>query len=261
MARNLNYQEGMYFNDRSNYAKGGTFTAYNTASAGSYAIGSFWCPGGDGGKSASTSTLTSCDVWGALYTWETAMSFDGKGGWTEITNKYNNGGRADSENSKFNHGRSANGSGDSGRGICPPSWHVLTDNEWGIILDAMEGNGTGTDHQTGAAGYLGTNASMHAKSKCTCSSSPAGCNDDTNVSWYYSVKQGDDLYGFRVLPAGLRNYDGSNFNYRGHSAYFWSSSAYDGTYAWYRLFYYTNATVNRGYYARSYGFSVRCIRD
>jgi hypothetical protein len=69
-------------------------------------------------------------------------------------------------------------------------------------------------------------------------------------------------YGFRVLPAGYRNYDGSNFYNRGNNAFFWSSSAYSATNAWNRYFNYNNATVNRNNNNnRSYGFSVRCIRD
>jgi hypothetical protein len=64
-----------------------------------------------------------------------------------------------------------------------------------------------------------------------------------------------------VLPAGYRNNSGSNFNNRGYNTYFWSSSAYSATNAWYREFNYNNATVNRGNPNRSYGFSVRCIRD
>jgi uncharacterized protein (TIGR02145 family) len=69
------------------------------------------------------------------------------------------------------------------------------------------------------------------------------------------------VYGFRVLPAGRRNNDGSNFNNRGSNTYFWSSSAYSSTNAWIRRFNYSNATVNRNNYNRSYGLSVRCIRD
>jgi uncharacterized protein (TIGR02145 family) len=68
-------------------------------------------------------------------------------------------------------------------------------------------------------------------------------------------------YGFRVLPAGYRNNDGSNFNNRGTNAWFWSSSANSPTNAWNREFNYNNGNVNRNNNNRSNGFSVRCIRD
>ena len=252
MAQNLNYQTGLTHQTESRQpttSYGGQITAL---------IGNFWCPGGVNGSSATYSTLASCDVWGALYSWETAMSFDGKGAWAE--NATYNTGAASATNSQFNHGRSSSGSGTSGRGICPPNWHVPTDNEWGIVLDGMESSTGSTVHQNASAGWIGTNAGSRGKSVCTCASN--GCNNDTDVSWYYySSNQGTDVYGFRVLPAGSRNANGSNFNNRGNTAYFWSSSAYDSLYAWYRYFAYNYATVRRYYTTRSNGFSVRCIRN
>ena len=254
MAQNLNYQTGLTHQTNSNLPStnsGGQITAL---------IGNFWCPGGVNGSSATYSTLASCDVWGALYSWETAMSFDGKGAWAE--NATYNTGAADAEGSKFNHGRSSSGSGTSGRGICPPNWHVPTDFEWGVILDGMESSSNSTVHQTasGSNTWYGTDAGSRGKSKCTCSAN--GCNNDTDVSWYNdSSTQGTDVYGFRVLPAGYRNSNGSNFYNRGGSAFFWSSSAYNSSDAWTWHFNYDHATVYRFYTHRSHGFSVRCIRD
>ena len=78
MAENLNYQVGMTFNQQSNQANGQPFTSTEN---GVPAIGSFWCPAVAGATvSADKNT---CTVYGALYTWETAMSPDGKGTWDE----------------------------------------------------------------------------------------------------------------------------------------------------------------------------------
>jgi uncharacterized protein (TIGR02145 family) len=190
------------------------------------------------------------------------MSFDGKGGWTEIAGKYNNGGAANADNSKFNHGRSSSGLGDSGRGICPEHWHVPTDFEWGIILDGLEGGGTA--HQNASdTDYKGTYAGKYGKSTCTTTSSSGAGVDDTHAYWYYNTDdtKGTDKYGFRVLPAGRRNYSGSNFYRRGILAFFWSSSAYSDVRAWIRSFGYAEARVARSSARRSNGFSVRCIRD
>ncbi|MDR0691687.1 MAG: hypothetical protein LBF69_01470 [Prevotellaceae bacterium] len=249
MAQNLNYQKDLTWQANSNQPTttfGGQVTAL---------IGHFWCPGRSG---VTTSAKASCDVWGALYSWETAMSFDGKGAWTE--NATYNTGAANAAGSKFNHGRTSSGSGTGGRGICPPNWHVPTDHEWGIVLDGMESGG-GTAHQNASnIGYYGTNAGSRGKSKCTCTS--GDCSSDTDVSWYYSSSnQGTDVYGFRGLPAGYREYNGSSFTNRGNHAIFWSSSANGSSNAWRRDFNYTYATVRRYLNYRSNGFSVRCIRD
>jgi uncharacterized protein (TIGR02145 family) len=254
MARNLNYQKNLTW--QANADKPTT-----TAGQDLGLIGSFWCPGGYS-STTTTSTRESCDVWGALYSWETAMSFDGRGSWSENTT-YNTG-AANAANSKFNHGRTASGSGTGGRGICPPNWHVPTDNEWGIILDGMEDGGTSTIHQTtNSTGYIGTYAGKYGKSTCTTASSSGAGVDDTHAYWYYNAETttGTDQYGFRVLPSGGRDYSGSAFYNRGNRAFFWSSSAYDGTVAWSRAFHYSMATVYRNYDVRSYGLSVRCIRD
>jgi uncharacterized protein (TIGR02145 family) len=255
MARNLNYQTGLTFQKYADSPS--TATGSNTA-----LIGHFWCPGGYSSPAA-ISTRASCDVWGALYSWETAMSFDGKGTWTESPSTYNTG-AANSAAAKVNHGRTANGSGRGGRGICPPNWHVPTDNEWGIILDGMESDG-GTAHQDASgSGFFGTYAGKYGKSACALSGSLGAGVDDTHAYWYYNNEdtKGTDAYGFRVLPSGLRYNDGSIFANRGNTTFFWSSSAYDGWYAWLRYFYYNDARVYRYYgYNRSYGLSVRCIKN
>ena len=41
----------------------------------------------------------------------------------------------------------------------------------------------------------------------------------------------------------------------------WSSTEYDSNYAWLRLLLYSNGVVGRNDYNKTYGFSVRCLRD
>jgi uncharacterized protein (TIGR02145 family) len=259
MARNLNYQEGLAWYAESKSPSTGTGSNKDLR-------GVFWCPGGYS-SSTGTSSTYSCEVWGALYAWETAMMLDGKGSWTEAPTSTHNTGAANAEGSKTNQGRKAStGSDYGGRGICPVNWHVPTDNEWGKILDAMEANGTGTgvNHQNAASSdWYGTYAGKYGKSTCTTASSSGAGVDDTHAYWYYNTEatKGTDQYGFRVLPSSGRNYNGSNFGGRGSYAYFWSSSVYSDVYVWIRTFYYGQATVHRGYGNRSYSFSVRCIRD
>jgi uncharacterized protein (TIGR02145 family) len=109
-------------------------------------------------------------------------------------------------------------------------WHVPTDDEWQLLIDAADGE---------------DEAGNKLKAK-------EGWTDDGN---------GTDDFGFRVLPAGYRNATGSGFVYRGFYAYFWSSSAYSASHAWYRRFGYSYARVNRNNTSRSFGYSVRLIKN
>jgi uncharacterized protein (TIGR02145 family) len=255
MAQNLNYQKGLTFNERSDMANGQPFT---TAGSGSATIGSYWCPGVLGDQ---VSTKEGCDIWGgALYAWETAMSLDGKvsGSWSDGTSSYTASGNASAMT--HNHGRADEaGATTGGRGICPPGWHVPTDAEWGLLLDKMEDSGSA--HSGSGTGLIGAVAGKNAKATATCASGSGNCTTDTDPSWQYnSSTVGEDTYGFRVLPAGYRSFNGSTLTNRGVGAHYWSSSAVSAANAWYRTFYYNEARANRANNTRSYGFSVRCVR-
>jgi uncharacterized protein (TIGR02145 family) len=66
---------------------------------------------------------------------------------------------------------------------------------------------------------------------------------------------------FGAVPAGYREYTGSQFNRRGLNTPIWSSSVGSSSAAWYREFNYNNAQVNRNLNYRSFGFAVRCVRE
>jgi uncharacterized protein (TIGR02145 family) len=257
MAQNLNYQKDLTWQVNANQPS--TVTGQDTT-----LIGHFWCPGGST-STVTASTLSGCDVWGALYSWETAMMVDGK--WTSDAQQSSSWsepatyGTNRTSGNMQNHGRSGSGAVSDGRGICPENWHVPADEEWGDILNTMESAAGAPTHNTEVA-YLGIDAGERGKAGCTCSHIDEKCATDSEAKWRYDEKrQGVDFYGFRVLPAGYRNYNGSYFNNRGIETYFWSSSAYSGPKAWSRTFTYNYANVLRYFTYRSFGFSVRCIRD
>jgi uncharacterized protein (TIGR02145 family) len=246
MAQNLNYQKDLTWQTSSKEPS--TVIGYDTA-----LIGHFWCPGGSG---ATTSTLGCCDVWGALYSWETAMSLDGKGTWSDSHSSYCTG-AASTTNCKQNWGRTATSSGTGGRGICPENWHVPTDFEWGVILDGMESKSSKA-HQnaSGWDTYYGSNAGSRGKAACT------GTISDTQVNWVNnSSNNGTDAYGFRVLPAGRRTDTDLTFSYRATYGFFWTSSVRSTSTAAVRYFIYNQTKVNRNSYYRAMGHSVRCIRN
>ena len=81
-----------------------------------------------------------------------------------------------------------------------------------------------------------------------------------STSGWYSNGNGSDAYGFSALPGGYRSSSGS-FYYLGYNGYWWSSDECSSSYAWYRNLYYDDGQVYRGYYAKAYGFSVRCLKN
>jgi uncharacterized protein (TIGR02145 family) len=66
--------------------------------------------------------------------------------------------------------------------------------------------------------------------------------------------------GFTGLPGGIRGSNGT-FDVIGNFGVWWSSSEYGATDAWYRSLYYTSGYATSYYASKTYGFSVRCLRD
>jgi len=120
-------------------------------------------------------------------------------------------------------------SGGTVRGVCPEGWHLPNDDEWNTLVSTVGGIST------------------------------AGTKLKSTSGWY-SSGSGTDSYGFGVLPAGTR-YCSGIFSSAGYDAYFWSSTEYSSSYAYYWDFYYYYEYVTRDDYDKIYGYSVRCLRD
>jgi len=118
------------------------------------------------------------------------------------------------------------------QGICPSGWHLPTDAEWTTLTTFLGGESV-------AGGKMKEAGTLHWASPNT---------GATNES------------GFTALPGGDRSSNGSFYDLT-YYAYFWSSSEYSSSYAWYRYLYYDNDDVYRGYGSKTYGFSVRCVQD
>ena len=140
-------------------------------------------------------------------------------------------------------GNTANGCGDGKdcnlgnvkvRGLCPGGWHLPSRDEWNTLLTAAGGEKI--------AGIM--------------LKSTEGWNDkDDGTSG-----NGSDAYFFSALPAGGRNYDG-NFSNEGDCAYFWSSTEYTSYSAYFMGLYFSFDSAYLGYFPKSIGFSVRCLKD
>jgi uncharacterized protein (TIGR02145 family) len=130
------------------------------------------------------------------------------------------------------------------QGICPPGWHVPSDEEWKILegtVDSQYGVGDPVWDHMEERGY------------------DAGKNMKSTSGWN-SVNNGTDLYGFTALPGGFRYTDGS-FYYLGNYGYWCSSTEISGSYALRRYLYFNSDDVHRYYYWKTSGFPLRCLKD
>jgi uncharacterized protein (TIGR02145 family) len=254
-AENLNYQKDLVFNQSSDVANGVPFT---TAENGTPAIGSFWCPAIS--NAVASTDKNTCGVYGALYTWETVMMVDGKwadeppssSAWVEtwVSSNYFALGTAPSSGNKgnINNARAT-------RGICPTGWHVPTDYEWAVLLDAVDVANTTYTLQTGN-GEWGTDAGVKLKSSSTYLGADPG-----NGRWLDAASRGDDAWSFSAVPAGCRAHLGQSFIDRGTVSYFWTSSCSAKNIAIRRYLLYNSSGVTRMYNSRSYTANIRCVRN
>lgn len=117
--------------------------------------------------------------------------------------------------------------------LCPKGWHVPTDDEWTILTD-----------------YLGTDSVAGGMMK-----------EKGTAHWRTPNKGATNSSGFTALPGGYR---GGTTGYFGDIGYFgnwWSSSSSFANKAWLRKMYYDNTKMVRYDLLKTYGFSVRCVKD
>ena len=119
------------------------------------------------------------------------------------------------------------------RNIAPSGWHVATDDEWTYLIN-----------------YLGGRDIAGGKLK-----------EEGNAHWFIPNTGATNSSGFTALPAGRRTNDGSYIE-RGSFSYWWTSTEYsDNAGAWCRRTDYSNSTVQVMAELKSYGLSVRCVKD
>lgn len=132
------------------------------------------------------------------------------------------------------------------QGICPPEWHIPTDEEWKVLEGVADSHYEIGDQIWDSYGLRGYDAGTHLK---------------TTIGWS-SNGNGTDLLGFSGMPGGYRFNDGL-FHYLGMHGLWWSSTDGNSTCAWNRYTSYNNPQVDRdfGNDNKEFGFSVRCIKD
>jgi uncharacterized protein (TIGR02145 family) len=133
------------------------------------------------------------------------------------------------------------------QGICPPDWHIPTDQEWMVLEGAV-------DSQYGIEDNVWFNIA-------TVRGYDAGTNLKSTSGWSHEGN-GTDLFGFSGLPGGIRVYLGY-FDYNSSDEWWWSSNNFIGTSAISRGLNCLNEGVFRHqdlFYEGS-GFSVRCVKN
>jgi len=128
-------------------------------------------------------------------------------------------------------------------GIAPEGWHIPSDAEWKTLEKTIGMQ----QNQLDALAWRGTNEAEILMNKAL-----AGWPQE-------SVAFGSDLYGFAALPGGCRLLNGFT-NIEKSTAFFWTSGN-NGNQAWYRYLDAQKKSIFRQQTYRSYGMSIRCIKD
>jgi uncharacterized protein (TIGR02145 family) len=123
----------------------------------------------------------------------------------------------------------------------PAGWHLPTDAEWKQLEMYIGMTQTEAD-KTGARGI------------------DEGLKLKASAGW--TSNNGTVNFGFLALPGAYRYGSNGAFYPTGTDGYWWTSTENDGSSAYYRsLSYYFNTVTRDKLRGKSYGFSVRCVKD
>jgi uncharacterized protein (TIGR02145 family) len=128
----------------------------------------------------------------------------------------------------------------SSKGICPAGWHVPCDKEW----KRMERTIGMTSREVNGFEWRGTKQGSELKG---------------NIESALWISNTHSQYNFNALPGGYRHSQGK-FNSVEINSVFWSSTGEDHD-AITRYLFSNYMKEGRDYFDKSYGFSVRCVKD
>ena len=115
------------------------------------------------------------------------------------------------------------------RGLAPEGWYIPSDKEWSTLINFLGGKEYAGNKLKSKKGWLKN-------------------GNGTNES------------GFNGLPSGYRDFNGG-YELVGASGSWWSSTEYPTSSAWFRYLDFMSENASRLICLKSYGFSVRCLRD
>ncbi len=124
--------------------------------------------------------------------------------------------------------------------ICPAGWHVPSDSEWKTLEMTLGMSQSEADND----GWRGTNEGTKLK----------------NTTGWVSGS-GTNESGFTAIAGGLRDWDDAAFYWLGYYSHWWTSTQESSYTAWDRDISYTNTAIFRFPNNKTYGMSVRCLKD
>ncbi len=127
------------------------------------------------------------------------------------------------------------------RGLAPAGFHIPSDAEWATLST-----------------FLGGDMLSGGKMKST------GTIEAATGLWFSPNTDATNSSSFTGHPGGYRNTFAAFpllFYNLGNNGYWWSSTDENNIYAYYRNVSYDNDDLYRAYQYKSYGFSVRCVKD
>ncbi len=133
------------------------------------------------------------------------------------------------------------------RNLCPNGWHMPSDDEWKELEMALGMS----QFEADKLGWCGTNEGGKMKEAGT-------------THWQSPNTGANNSSGFSALPGGSRggNSSDGSFTLLGSSGGWWSSTPVSTDRAYVRILNYNIQTVNRNSdYLKSFGLSVRCVKD
>ncbi len=127
------------------------------------------------------------------------------------------------------------------RGLAPQGWRIPTEGDWNRLVK-----------------FIDPTADTTCQS-CIQSGTAGGAMKSV-TGWNTPNTGATNSSGFAGLPGGYRSGDGT-FDGVGFDGFWWSAGEFATTFAWFRFLFYYNANVVRDYASKSFGFSVRVVRD
>ncbi|MBI9037557.1 MAG: hypothetical protein JEY97_05430 [Bacteroidales bacterium] len=124
---------------------------------------------------------------------------------------------------------------------CPVGWHLPSDNEWCTLMTFLDPS------VVCDPGFIGTDI--------------AGQLKEMGYNHWIAPNTGATNYsGFTALPGGYRSLSGL-FNLVTANAFYWTSTSIGGSSAWRMSLFYNNNQLHREFQEKTFGFSVRCVKN
>ena len=151
------------------------------------------------------------------------------------------------------------------RGLAPKGYHIPSDAEWTILTDKLGGEDLAGEKLKSKQGWMKicpdcADWTESYRNQVPCHT----CKNSRAVKTTEIIKIGGEKYsGFNAVAGGEWDNKYKFFSGMSRVGHWWSSSEEFNRSddAWNRSLFYADKKVGRFRYYKSYGFSVRCMRD